>query len=208
PNILAVHDVGDHEGKPYIVTELLEGETLQARLAPGAIPPEAAQSIARQIAQGLAAAHAKGIVHRDLKPANLFLTRDGRVKILDFGVAKLLLSGHGTLTEGGPAVHTRTGVPIGTPAYMSPEQLRGEPVDERSDLFSFGCVLHEMLAGSRPFSGNSIEEMAAAILRDAPAPLPSQVPAQLARVVARCLEKLPGQRFQSAVEMSAALADP
>jgi len=147
PNILAVHDIGVHAGAPYIVTELLEGESLRSRLAGGALPARKAVDYARQTAAGLAAAHDKGIFHRDVKPDNLFITADGRVKILDFGVAKLTTSGDDRLGQTGLPTETAEGTVVGTAGYMSPEQVRGEAVDARSDIFSVGAVLHEMLTG-------------------------------------------------------------
>ena len=169
PNILAVYDVGTHDDQPYIVTELLEGATLREALADGALPPSKAVDIARQLASGLAAAHAKGIAHRDIKPENLFLTPDGRVKILDFGLAKLNedAGGGGSMTRS-PAA-TEPGVVLGTVNYMSPEQVRGQTADARSDIFSVGVVLFEMLTGARPFQGDSsVETMSAILKQDAP----------------------------------------
>src|SRR5499433_1465218 len=156
PNLVAVYDFGLHEGAPYFVTELLKGESLRQRLARGRIPVDTALDWGAQLAQGLAAAHAEGIVHRDVKPENVFITSDGHVKLLDFGIAKLAEarreeSGHGlldeTLTPAGDA--TRTGAILGTPAYMSPEQVRGDSVDPRTDIFSMGALLYEMLSGRR-----------------------------------------------------------
>ena len=202
PNVLAVHDVGDHEGKPYLVSELLEGVTLREQLSSGPLSPPRAVAIALQIAQGLAAAHEKGIVHRDLKPENIFLTRDGRTKILDFGIAKLLPAArHHAITEGGADPQTMPGTLIGTVAYMSPEQVRGEAVDARSDLFSFGCVLYELVSGRSPFAGNTPMEKAAAVLHRTPPPLPLEVPPALASVVGRCLQKSAGDRFQTARDL-------
>src|SRR5262249_44330350 len=210
PNIVAVHDVGSHEGSPYIVSELLQGETLRERLKRGAVPLSSALDWAVQIAQGLAAAHEHGIVHRDLKPENVFLTRSGHVKLLDFGIAKAALpvtSSHGllepTLTPGGAA--TRTGGVLGTPGYMSPEQVRGEPLDGRSDIFSLGGILYEMLSGQRAFKGASVVESGHAILHDDAPPLPDSVPPGVAQVVRRCLEKDSEQRFQSARDVAFSL---
>src|SRR5262249_30545649 len=210
PNIVAVHDVGSHEGAPYIVTELLHGETLRTRLQKGAVSPSQAIEWGVQIAQGLSAAHERGIVHRDLKPENVFLTRSGNLKLLDFGIAKAvpgLNQSRGlldpTLTpEGSP---TRSGVLLGTPAYMSPEQVRGEPVDSRSDVFAAGAILHELLTGQRAFSGASVIESGHAILHEDPEPLPASIPASLARIVDRCLAKDPSQRFQSPRDLAFAL---
>ena len=172
PNITAVHDFGTNpgDGSPYIVTELLEGETLRSRMSTGPIPVRKALDWAVQLAKGLAAAHEKGIVHRDLKPENIFLTKDGRVKILDFGLAKLKVE----KDEGGQtdlrtiSGATEPGVVLGTMGYMSPEQVRGKPADRRSDIFAFGTILYEMLAGQRAFRGDSAGETMAAILKEDP----------------------------------------
>jgi TolB-like protein/tetratricopeptide (TPR) repeat protein len=208
PNILAIHDLGTHEGSPYLVAELLEGSSLRERMGGGALPCREAVGIATQIASGLAAAHAKGIFHRDLKPENLFVTTDGIVKILDFGLAKLVVPPAGA--EAATAASTLTpptaqGVLLGTVPYMAPEQARGMPVDQRADVFAFGVVLYEMLAGERPFRGATSTDTVAAILRDEPSPLPAHVPAPVAAVVRRCLVKEPGQRFQGGGELKAAL---
>jgi len=207
PNVLTVHDVGEHEGNPYLVTELLEGETLRARLRTGSLKPQEALGIALQVARGLAAAHGKGIVHRDLKPENLFLTREGGVKILDFGIARALPSAlpAPTLSEGKPPLNTAPSSFLGTPAYMSPEQVRGRAADARSDIFSLGGVLHEMLTGQRPFERDTEIATGAAILRDDPPPLPHRTPAADAKIVARCLAKRPDDRFQSARDLVGAL---
>jgi len=208
PNILAVHDFGSHEGAPYVVTELLEGETLRSRLATGAIVPRRAIEYSIQIAQGLAAAHEKGIVHRDLKPENLFVTEDGRVKILDFGLAKLVQpevasgdqSAAPTATLG-----TEPGVVMGTAGYMSPEQVRGMAADHRSDIFSFGSILYEMLSGRRAFRGDSAVETMSAILKEDPPELSEtarHLSPGLERLVRHCLEKSPAQRFQSARDLA------
>ncbi len=211
PNILAIHDLGTHEGAPYLVTELLEGETLKDRLRTAPIPQRKAIEFALQTASGLAAAHDKGIIHRDLKPDNLFVTREGRVKILDFGLAKLLGP------EGNPADptsamtsagHTVPGVVLGTVGYMSPEQVRGLPVDQRSDIFSFGTILFEMLAGQRAFERDSAVETMNAILKEDPPEVDSArvlLPPGLERIVARCLEKQPEDRFRSAHDLAFAL---
>ena len=157
PNVLAIYDVATHEGAPYVVSELLEGETLRERLNGPALPARKVLDYALQIAKGLAAAHEKGIVHRDLKPDNLFVTKSGQVKILDFGLAKLTLPKGATEGQTGvpTQLQTHSGVLMGTTGYMSPEQVRGQAVDQRSDIFSFGAVLYEMLAGRRAFHGNS-----------------------------------------------------
>jgi serine/threonine-protein kinase len=208
PNILAVFDVGSHEGAPYIVTELLEGETLRERLRGGSLGPRKAIDLAIQVAQGLAAAHEKQIVHRDLKPENLFLTRDGRVKILDFGLAKLHWDTRAIGSEDETATGTRPGVVLGTTAYLSPEQARGLPADARSDLFALGVVLYEMLAGRRPFAGETPAELVTAILREDPPALGvlgERVHPGLDRIVRRCLEKSPDERFQQARDLAFAL---
>ena len=209
PNVVALHDVGLHDGKPYFVTELLQGETLRERLSKGSIPLATALEWAAQMAQGLAAAHERGIVHRDLKPENVFITRDGHVKLLDFGIAKLVEAAlgatpHGLMDEtaspsGGS---TGTGMVLGTPGYMSPEQVRGDPVDARTDFFSLGAVLYEMLSGRRAFPAGPVVESGYAILHAEPEPLPMAIPAQVTQVVHRCLEKDPGRRFQSARDLA------
>ena len=167
PNVTIVYDIGQHDGAPYVVQELLEGETLRAELAGGRFSPRKAIEYAVQIAQGLAAAHEKGIVHRDLKPENLFVTNDGRVKILDFGLAKLTqVEGSGSTTSLPTA--TEPGVVMGTLGYMSPEQIKAKPADARSDIFALGAILYEMLSGQRAFRGDSAGETMAAILKEDP----------------------------------------
>jgi Tol biopolymer transport system component len=208
PNITAVYDIGTHEGAPYVVSELLEGETLRAALAGGRLSARKAIDYATQIAHGLAAAHEKGIVHRDLKPENLFVTRDGRVKILDFGLAKLTHAEE----KGGPQTNlptasegTEPGVVLGTLGYMSPEQVRGKAADVRSDIFAFGAILYEMLAGKRAFHGDSAADTMSAILREDPPELSvtnQNVPPGLERIVRHCLEKNPEQRFHSAHDLA------
>jgi eukaryotic-like serine/threonine-protein kinase len=206
PNILTVYDIGNHEGAPYIVAELLEGQELRAQLGEGALPPRKAVEYARQIIAGLAASHEKGIVHRDLKPENLFVMKDGRVKILDFGLAKLKTPfGSPAGSEGAtqPQV-TNPGTVMGTVAYMSPEQVRGEAVDHRSDIFSFGVILYEMLTGKRPFRRETMAETMTAILKEEPDEIPnaeSRFPLQLLRVVQTCLAKNPADRFQTAHDL-------
>lgn len=211
PNIMAIHDVGLHDGVPYLIAELLEGETLRSRLDKGALPVRKAIDYAIHIAHGLTAAHEKGIVHRDLKPANLFLTKDGRVKILDFGLAKATRpeSPGGPLSAAPTAPQdTEAGMVLGTAGYMSPEQVLGQPVEERSDLFSFGTVLYEMLTGHHAFARRtSVETMSAILNEDPPELLASraEIPPALTRIVFHCLEKDPQQRFQSARDLVFAL---
>jgi Tol biopolymer transport system component len=206
PNITAVYDVGTHEGAPYVVTELLEGETLRGRLVGGALPVRKAVDYAVQIAHGLAAAHEKGIVHRDLKPENLFVTKDGRVKILDFGLAKLTQAEDaGPQTNLPTAAGTEPGVVLGTLGYMSPEQVKGKGADHRSDLFSFGAVLYEMLSGRRVFHRDSAAETMSAILKEEPPDLSAtnqSVSPGLERIVSHCLEKNPEERFHSAHDLA------
>ena len=209
PNIVAVYRFGVFEDAPYLVAELLEGSTLREVLRHGALPSRKAIDYGVQIAHGLAAAHDKGIVHRDLKPENLFVTKDGRVKILDFGLAKLMQrQPDADGSEPTQTVGTDPGVVMGTAGYMSPEQVRGKTVDHRTDIFSFGAILYEMLSGKRAFQRSTSAETMTAILHDDP-PSISQVvqtaPAGLQRVVHRCLEKNPEQRFQSASDMAFAL---
>jgi eukaryotic-like serine/threonine-protein kinase len=210
PNILTVHDLGIHDGSPYIVAELLEGEELRKQLDEGALPVRTVIDYAQQIASGLAAAHAKGIVHRDLKPENLFITKDGRVKILDFGLAKLRPTQMGAGDMDAPPLKniTEPGVVMGTVGYMSPQQVRGEETDHRSDIFAFGVILYEMLSGERPFRGASAIEVMNAILKEEPTELGetnAKVSAQLEKLVWRCLEKRPERRFHSAHDLGFAL---
>src|SRR5882724_2275971 len=206
PNILVVYDVGTDNGVPYLVTELLEGETLRERLRNSALPVRKGSEHAEQIAQGLAAAHERGIVHRDLKPDNIFLCRDGRAKILDFGLAKLIAPEPQGATLTSLQSHpTQAGTVLGTAGYMSPEQVRGQTADPRSDIFAFGAVLYEMFSGRRAFEGPSPADTASAILKEDPADLlasnPKITPA-LNRIVLHCLEKNPEERFQSARDLA------
>ena len=211
PNILVIHHIGIHDGAPYIVSELLEGETLRERMGGAPIPQRKALDYALQIAKGLAAAHEKGIVHRDIKPDNIFITDDGRVKILDFGLAKLTsaIDGNQSQTEVPTRkVNTDPGTVMGTVGYMSPEQLRGQNADARSDIFSFGAVFYEMLSGKRAFRGNSMAETMSAILREDPpdlSELKNPIPPALERVVRHCLEKNPAERFHSARDLAFAI---
>jgi Tol biopolymer transport system component/tRNA A-37 threonylcarbamoyl transferase component Bud32 len=210
PNILTVHDFGVHEGTPYLVMELLEGEELRAQLEEGALPAGKALDYAQQIARGLAAAHEKGIVHRDLKPENLIVTRDGLVKILDFGLAKLRpeQTGQSGSEIATPKQITHPGTVMGTVGYMSPEQVRGQDVDHRSDIFSLGAILFEMLSGQRTFAGESAVDVMNAILKEEPPEIGSSgaiVPPGLEKIVRRCLEKRPEHRFHSAHDLGFAL---
>jgi Tol biopolymer transport system component len=213
PNVLVVHDFGSHEGAPYLVTELLEGETLRERMARGPVPARKAAEIAARVAHGLAAAHGKHIVHRDLKPDNVFLTRDGRVKILDFGLAKVkgplgVDTDADTLVQRPAGEATSPGLLLGTAAYMAPEQVRGEEADGRSDVFALGAILYEMLTHRRAFARGSMAETLSAILREDPpdmARLSGAVPRALQSVLRRCLEKDPADRFQSARDLGFAL---
>src|SRR5262245_3899271 len=210
PNILTVHDIGNHEGAPYIVAELLEGEELRAQLDHGALPVRRSLEYAQQLAAGLSAAHEKGIVHRDLKPENLFVTKDGRVKILDFDLAKLRTPQNMPVDS---QVETRRkitdpGTVMGTVGYMSPEQVRGQEADHRADIFSFGVIVYEMLSGRRTFTGDSAIEVMNAILKEEPPELSdtnTRVPQGLERLIRRCLEKKPEQRFHSAHDLGYAL---
>ena len=213
PNILAIYDFSGEGGTSYVVTELLEGETLTDRVLRGPTPWRHAAEIAIGIADGLSAAHAKGIVHRDLKPSNLFLTQDDRVKILDFGLARRdRLSSGESVTQAMTQEGTSPGTILGTIGYMSPEQVLGDPADWRTDLFSLGCVLHEMLTGNRAFRRRTPAETMAAILNDEPPPLTTagaegSLPPGLATIVGRCLEKNRELRFQSARDVAFALKD-
>ena len=201
PNIVAVYDTGEDDGRHWIASELVAGESLQRLIGRGPLAPDKAVEIGGQIADGLSAAHGAGIVHRDLKPANIMIARDGRVKILDFGLAKQRHSS----TDSTTLDLTGQGAVMGTAGYMSPEQVRGEEVDQRSDLFSFGVVLYELLCGKRAFTGSSSVELMHAILKNDPPELPATVPPALGQIVHRCLEKDAGRRFQTAVEIVLAL---
>jgi serine/threonine protein kinase/dipeptidyl aminopeptidase/acylaminoacyl peptidase len=207
-NILAIYDVGFEGSVPYIVSELLEGKNLRRRLQEGPIPVKEAADYALQIAHGLTAAHERLIVHRDLKPENLFLTNDGRVKILDFGVAKLQAPADQDRSIESMTTVTKHGAMVGTVAYMSPEQLRGKPVDHRSDIFSFGTILYEMLAGVRAFRGETEVDTITAVLREEPPSAnleDAAIPPGYQDVVKHCLEKDPENRFQSAKDLAFAL---
>src|SRR5437868_8480714 len=211
PNVLVIYHIDTHDGSPYIVSELLEGEALRERMGGIALPQRKAIDYALQIAHGLAAAHEKGIVHRDLKPENIFITKDGRVKILDFGLAKLTGTGDGTQSQTEVPtrrVNTDPGTVMGTIGYMSPEQVRGKPADHRSDIFSFGVILYEILSGRRAFRGESTADTISAILREDPPDLSEtnqNVSPALERLVNHCLEKNPEARFHSASDLAFAL---
>jgi Tol biopolymer transport system component len=211
PNILSIYDIGEdgfggHQSAPYVVSELLEGETLRDRLRDGALPSRKAIDYARQVASGLAAAHEKGIVHRDLKPENIFITEDGRAKILDFGLAKFTRpeqddSGNAPTQQ----IATDAGTVMGTVGYMAPEQVRGKAADPRSDIFAFGAILYEMLSGKRAFHGDSPVDTMSAILKEDPPDLSEtnrNVSPALERIVRHCLEKNPAERFQSARDVA------
>ena len=221
PNIIGLFDIGTHEGAPYIVSELLEGQTVRDRLRDGAVPTRKAVELLVQIADGLAAAHEKGVVHRDLKPENIFITRDGRVRILDFGLAKLRpQNGRGQRVEAAtaassgdaltsPGADTTPGMVLGTVGYMSPEQVRGKEVDARSDIFSFGAVAYEIISGKQAFHGESSVETMNAILKEDPPEFETQklhVSPGLERIIRHCLEKDPDHRFQSTRDLAFDLA--
>lgn len=207
PNILALHDVGMADGTSYAVTELLAGESLRDALRTGALPPRRALDYAVQIASGLAAAHDKGIVHRDLKPENAFATTTGTVKILDFGIAKHAPQRVDDDVTHVHERHTATAVILGTAGYMAPEQVRGEPVDHRADIFSFGAIVYEMLTGRRAFQRDTPAETMLSVLRDDPLPTGSDISPAVAAIVWRCLEKRPEDRFQSAADLKFALKE-
>ncbi|MDX6614522.1 MAG: eukaryotic-like serine/threonine-protein kinase [Blastocatellia bacterium] len=209
PNIVAIFDFGSFNGSPYIVSELLNGETLRDRLIQSALPTRKAIDYASQIARGLGAAHDKGIVHRDLKPENVFLTTDGHAKILDFGLAKLIeepVSDEDSSSEvPTKRVSTQPGTVLGSVGYMSPEQVRGRATDSRSDIFSFGAVLYEMVTGDRAFRGDSSVETMNAILKDEPPPIEISertIAPALERFITHCLEKQPQDRYQSARDLA------
>ena len=211
PNILAIHEIGSHEGRPYLVEELLEGESLRDRLQGGSLSPRKVVELAVQVCSGLAAAHEKGIVHRDLKPENVFVTKDGVVKILDFGLARLKEPDTGDQPQRASAAltETRPGVVLGTAAYMSPEQVRGQGLDHRTDIFSLGVVLYEMLSGQQPFARDTAADTVSAILSRDPPPLPArerEMPAALPGIVSQCLEKRPEDRFSSRARRGAGAA--
>ena len=212
PNILALYDIGTHEGAPYLVTQLLEGESLRETLDRRPFPVRKAVEVGVQVAHGLSVAHEKGIVHRDLKPGNVFLTKEGRVKILDFGLAKLVTPrGQGEPAQACTVVDaTDAGTTLGTAGYMSPEQVRGQAIDARSDIFSFGCLLYEMISGRSPFKGDTSADTMSAILKNDPPVLEGPergVSSSLEHVIRRCLEKEPSRRFSSANDLAFALSE-
>jgi serine/threonine protein kinase/tetratricopeptide (TPR) repeat protein len=208
PNLLAIYDIGTDHGVTYAVMELLEGQTLGSRIKKGRIDWREAVEIGAAIADGLAAAHAKGVVHRDVKPENIFLTSDGGLKILDFGLARLVNKPAAPEAPEPPSLQTQPGTLLGTVSYMSPEQVRSQPADARSDLFALGCVLYEMATGRRPFVGDSAADTMAAILHTDPPALSQSGrdrPAELDRLILRCLEKDPSRRFSQARDVALAL---
>jgi len=196
PGIVAVHETGAVDGIDFLVLELLEGETLDRHIPAGGVALRRALDYAVQIAGALAAAHGAGIIHRDLKPANIMVTAGGQVKLLDFGLARRLKTG-----DGAGSTITREGAIMGTPSYMSPEQAEGKPADARSDVFSFGCLLYELVSGRRPFAGDSQISILAAVLKTEPAPLGAGIPAELVKLIGRCLQKDPDRRFQSMADV-------
>jgi serine/threonine protein kinase len=207
PNILTIYEAGESEFGPYLVTEYVDGDTVRRLLNDGAFPVEKAIDVALQAAEGVASAHAVGIAHRDLKPENLMINREGRVKILDFGLAKVLRAGEEALN----AARTATGMIIGTAGYLSPEQLRGGKASERSDVFALGLVFYEMLTGDNPFRRNNAVDTFTAIMREDPAPLPDKIgpPSRdvIAPILARALAKNPEQRYPTAQELASDLRE-
>jgi serine/threonine protein kinase len=205
PNLLAIYDFGTQDGIQYLVSEFLQGQTLRDLLRDGPLTPRRAVAYATEIAHGLSAAHEKGIVHRDLKPENIFVTDEGRIKILDFGLAKLSLLDPAAPSDMTMTVKTDPGVVLGTVGYMSPEQVRGQAADARSDLFALGVILYEMVSGKRPFQGATAADTMSAILKEDPAPLTEynrQAPPGLEHIIVHSLEKNPQRRFQSAQDFS------
>lgn len=204
PNILAVHEIGESEHGPYLVTEFVDGDTVRSLLGQGKVPVRRAVDIAAQAAEGIGHAHAAGIAHRDVKPENLMVRRDGVVKILDFGLARLFRPG-GASGDPGDFARTATGMIIGSAGYLSPEQLRGDKADGRSDVFALGVVLHEMVTGTNPFQRTNPVDTFSAILRDDPPPLGVEAAdgaEELSRVVLRALAKAPEERYQSGGELA------
>src|SRR5215468_1766817 len=211
PNILTIFEIGEADGGRFIATEYIDGQTLRERLNGDRLSPQAALDIATQIAAALTAAHKAGIVHRDIKPENVMLRRDGIVKVLDFGLAKLTEERPAAVDSQAPTIakaHTDPGTVLGTVGYMSPEQVRGQEADHRADIFSFGVILYEMLSGRRAFGGDSTVEVMNAILKEEPPGLGemnAKISPQLEKIVRRCLEKQPERRFQSASDLGFAL---
>lgn len=205
PNIITIYEVGEVGGQDYIAMEFLDGQPLDRLIPAAGLPAGELLVYAQQMAGALELAEAAQVVHRDLKPANVFVTSSGRIKVLDFGLAKMTFAAVGPddVTRGvvAPAPHTQAGVLLGTVAYLSPEQAEGRAVDARSDIFSFGCILYEMVTGRRAFQGSSLVAVLSSVLRDDPPP----VVGPLAEMIARCLRKAPGQRYQSFREVSEAL---
>jgi len=204
PNILSIHDTGEHRGVPYAVTELLEGENLSDRLRSGPVAPKRATEIACQIADGLAAAHARGVIHRDIKPENIFLTNDGRAKILDFGIARIgPRPGDITSRMAASRGSSSSQFVMGTAGYMSPEQVRGKPIDFRTDVFSLGAVFYEMLTGRRAFDRPTMIETMTSVLKDDPAKFPEteKIPPEIRPFIFRSLEKDPADRYQAARDL-------
>src|SRR5262249_53729586 len=206
PNICTIHEIGEAEGEAYIAMELVEGQTLSMRLADGPVPVQDVHRYGLQLADALSHAHNRAIVHRDVKSSNVVITHEGRIKLLDFGLAKRFsgeeLSDATTRAE---TTFTQSGTILGTLAYMAPEQLRAQPADARSDIWAVGIVLYEMAVGIRPFDGKTAYELSSAIFHASPPPLPTRVPAQLQVVVSHCLQKEPARRYQRASELQAAL---
>jgi serine/threonine protein kinase len=207
PNIAAIHDLQEVAGTRYLVLELVEGETLADRILRGPVPVQEALKIAQEICQALEAAHEKGIIHRDLKPANVKITSDGKVKVLDFGLAKTIQHAPANSTlSNSPTLSiaaSSAGVILGTAAYMSPEQARGESTDARTDVFSFGCVLYEMLAGHQAFDGNTVSDILAGVLRVDPnfTLLPKNLSPRIVEILRRCLEKHPKRRWHAVADL-------
>src|SRR5262245_2764123 len=205
PNIAGIYGIEEADGVRALVLELVEGETLADHLARGPIPLDQALQIGSQIAEALCAAHEKGIVHRDLKPSNIKVTGHGRVKVLDFGLATVAADSETAARDETVAQLTKPGMIMGTDAYMSPEQVRGQTADRRTDIWALGVVLYEMATGRKPFVAATVPELFSVILRDAPARLPSNIPVELGPVIARCLAKEPAHRYQHAGDVRAAL---
>ena len=205
PNIVVVHDIGCDHGIYWIASELVRGDTLRRTMGSGPVPAMRALEIAEQVASGLEAAHAAGLVHRDLKPDNIMVTRDGQVKILDFGLAKIS-SAEARAAHESTVTISQAGVVVGTPAYMAPEQARGEPLDKRTDIWAFGCVFYEMLTGKRIFSGHTAADVLAAVITQDPDL--TRVPARMRRLLRRCLEKDPKKRLRDIGDVWDLLEDP